>query len=118
MGNGPTSYTSTMIRGTSTRMMADTDSYLFAATYDFSKLGVAGLTALAQYGWTSEGKNAIVWNGTASDYTNIAAGVTYAVPALKGLTTSLQYETQEKELKTTNAKTDTDELWFKAGYKF
>jgi len=129
MGNGPTSYTSTMIRGTSTRMMADTDSYLFAATYDFSKIGVAGLTALAQYGWTSQGKNAEMLStsgpfvtapstGDAADYTNIAVGVTYAVPALKGLTTSLQYETQEKELKSTNAKADTDELWFKAGYKF
>lgn len=118
MGNGPTSYTSTMIRGTSTRMMADTDSYLFAATYDFSKLGVAGLTALAQYGWTSQGKNASVWDGSASDYTNMAAGITYAVPALKGLTTSLQYETEEKELKSNSAKTDKDELWFKAGYKF
>jgi len=126
MGNGPTSYTSTMIRGTSTRMMADTDSYLFAATYDFSKIGVAGLTALAQYGWTSEGKNAKVIGSTvaapsvanAADYTNIAAGVTYAIPALKGLTTSLQYESQEKELKSNSVKTDTDELWFKAGYKF
>ena len=118
MGNGPTSYTSTMIRGTSTRMMADTDSYLFAATYDFSKIGVTGLSALAQYGWTSQGKNATVVGGEASDYTNIAAGVTYVVPALKGLTTSLQYETQEKEVKSNSAKTDTDELWFKAGYKF
>jgi imipenem/basic amino acid-specific outer membrane pore len=128
MGNGPTSYTSTMIRGTSTRMMADTDSYLFAATYDFSKIGVAGLTALAQYGWTSEGKNAKILSTAstaalgattgAADYTNIAFGLTYAVPALKGLTTSLQYETQEKETKATNAKADTDELWFKAGYKF
>ena len=126
MGNGPTSYTSTMIRGTSTRMMADTDSYLFAATYDFSKIGVAGLTALAQYGWTSEGKNAKVIGSTvgapttanAADYTNMAFGVTYAVPALKGLTTSLQYEAEEKELKSNSAKTDKDELWFKAGYKF
>lgn len=127
MGNGPTSYTSTMIRGTSTRMMADTDSYLFAASYDFSKIGVAGLTALAQYGWTSEGKNAKVSTGgapttaEAADYTNIAVGLTYAVPALKGLTTSVQYEAQEKDFKNktaTNGKQDTDELWFKAGYKF
>ena len=141
MGNGPTSYTSTMIRGTSTRMLSDTDSYLFQATYDFGKLGITGLTAVAQYGWTKQGDNAdnmptgrVV--GTAeqtkagrmsevsADYTNAAIGLTYAVPALKGLTTSLQYETQERELNvgdtdfSKGSKMDTNELWFKAGYKF
>ena len=115
MGNGPTSYTSTFIRGTSTRMGANTDSYLFAATYDFSKVGVAGLTALAQYGWTEQGT---VANVKGTDYTNKIAGVVYAVPAVKGLTTSLHYETQEADNKQTTVKTDTDELWFKAGYKF
>jgi len=116
MGNGPTSYTSTMIRGTSTRMGENTDSYLFAATYDFSKIGVTGLSALVQYGWTDQGNTNATTKGT--DYTNIAGGLTYAIPALKGLTTSLQYETQEKEAKQTSVKADTDELWFKAGYKF
>jgi len=142
MGNGPTSYTSTMIRGTSTRMLSDTDSYLFQATYDFGKLGVTGLTAVAQYGWTKQGDDAgnlptgaiTGTSGRASvasaDYTNTAIGLTYAIPAVKGLTTSLQYEMQERELNadptiggTTytgykGAKTNTDELWFKAGYKF
>lgn len=120
MGNGPTSYTSTMIRGTSTRMLANTDSYLFAATYDFAKIGVSGLTALVQYGWTKQDR--VGSAATSADYTNIAAGVTYAIPALKGLTTSLQYETQETETKTyatgAQAALDKDELWFKAGYKF
>jgi imipenem/basic amino acid-specific outer membrane pore len=111
MGNGPTSYTSTMIRGTSKVMGKDTDSYLFQASYDFSKLGVAGLSAIAQYGWTDQGNAA----GNV-DFKNIAGGLTYVVPALKGLTTSLQYETQEKD--SNGAKADTDELWFKAGYKF
>ncbi|MEZ7934108.1 MAG: OprD family outer membrane porin [Sulfurospirillum sp.] len=111
MGNGPTSYTSTMIRGTSSRMGADTDSYLFQASYDFGKLGVTGLTALAQYGWTDQGNTA----GNV-DFKNVAGGLTYAIPAVKGLTTSLQYETQEKDAN--GVKTDTDELWFKAGYKF
>ena len=133
MGNGPTSYTSTMIRGTSTRMMADVDSYLFAATYDFSKIGVTGLTALAQYGWTTQGATAKVVSSTtpgagavanaAADLKNYAVGVTYAVPALKGLTTSVQYETQEKDPHTSSVATNgltsrVDELWFKAGYKF
>ena len=118
MGNGPTSYTSTMIRGTSTRMMADTDSYLFAATYDFSKIGVTGLSALVQYGWTKQGDSArnlatlTPTYTTSTDYTNIAAGLTYAVPALKGLTTSLQYETQERDVKSTAIKTDTSGVGF------
>jgi len=120
MGNGPTSYTSTMIRGTSSRMAADTDSYLFQATYDFSKVGVTGLSAVAQYGWTTQGR--VGTAATSIDYTNIAAGLTYAIPSLKGLTTSIQYETQEAETTTyasgVKTKADTDELWFKAGYKF
>jgi len=121
-GNGPTSYTSTMIRGTSSRMTANTDSYLFAATYDFAKIGVTGLTAIAQYGWTTQDRYNSV--ATTADHKNAAAGVTYDVQAaaLKGLTLGLQYETQEKETTTysTNraVSVDTDELWFKAGYKF
>jgi len=142
MGNGPTSYTSTMIRGTSTRMLSDTESYLFQATYDFGKLGIAGLTAVAQYGWTKQGDDAgnlptgaVSGAGgrssvASADYTNAAIGVTYAVPVVKGLTTSLQYETQEREVNANptiggttytgyqGAKSDTNELWFKAGYKF
>ncbi len=134
MGNGPTSYTSTMIRGTSTRMGADTDSYLAQVTYDFGKVGVTGLTAVAQYGWTEQGKfksktNASGFTATSDDYTNTAFGLTYDVQAasLKGLTIGLQYETQTRDRTAYNATTgvqgattslDTDELWFKAGYKF
>jgi len=123
MGNGPTSYTSTQIYGTAKRMIPNTDSYLFAATYDFSKVGIAGLTALAQYGWTNQ--SGYVQLGTAkasTDYTNSAIGLTYAVPALKGLVTSLQYENQEEVTTSTAgvkaAAKNSDELWFKAGYSF
>lgn len=57
-GNGPTTYTATMIAGASTATAgADTDSYLAELTYDFSKIGVAGLTAVAQYAWTKQGDN-------------------------------------------------------------
>nr|AAN31662.1 metalloid reductase RarA [Sulfurospirillum barnesii SES-3] len=126
-GNGPTTYTATMIAGAATpTAAANTDSYLFQVTYDFSKVGVAGLTAVAQYGWTEQGTqpkldletgNSSKVKGT--DRTTYAAGVTYAVPALKGLTTSLQYEVQEADSKTAGTKTvDTDEMWFKASYKF
>ncbi|WP_041956634.1 OprD family outer membrane porin [Sulfurospirillum arsenophilum] len=131
MGNGPTSYTSTMIRGTSKVMTADTDSYLFAATYDFGKIGVTGLSAIAQYGWTEQGqyksKSTALPVTSTVDNTNIAVGLAYDVQAaaLKGLSVGLQYETQTADTKTytgTNVtrttSRDTDELWFKAGYKF
>lgn len=123
LGNGPTSYTSTMVYGTSKRMMPNTDSYLFAASYDFSKLDIVGLTGLLHYGLTNQ--DAYSQQGVAkatTDYTNIAAGLTYVVPTLKGLTTSLQYENQKEEgTSTTGMKSPikhSDELWFKAGYKF
>jgi len=130
MGNGPTSYTSTMIRGTSTRMGADTDSYLFQATYDFGKIGVTGLKAVAQYGWTEQDSWKLGTNYQSTvDHENTAFGLTYDVQAaaLKGTSVGLQYETQTADTTTYNATTgvkgtsssrDTDELWFKAGYKF
>lgn len=126
LGNGPTTYAGTLIRGSAARTMtADTDAYLFAATYDFSKIGVAGLSVIAQYGWTDQGYKKDTATGLkgakGTDYTNIAGAIVYAVPAVKGLTTALYYETQEAKDKSKPAgsqKKDTDELWFKAGYKF
>ena len=59
--------------------------------------------------------------GTSADFTTYAANLTYAVPYVKGLTTQLLYVTQEKEATSASnvvTKTDTDELWFKANYKF
>lgn len=123
MGNGATSYTSTQVYGTSKRMTPNTDSYLFAATYDFSKVGIAGLSTLLQYGLTNQG--AYSQGGvakTTADITNTSIGLTYVVPALKGLTASLQYETVGTDAYNTSGvktgTTTTDELWFKAGYKF
>jgi hypothetical protein len=123
MGNGVTSYTSTQVYGTSKRMTPNTDSYLFAATYDFSKVGIAGLSTLLQYGLTNQG--AYSQGGvakTTADITNTSIGLTYVVPTLKGLTASLQYETVGTDAYNTSGvktgTTTTDELWFKAGYKF
>ena len=116
LGNGADStYTGSILTATHT-YARNTDSYAGKISYDFSKIGVTGLSALVQYGWTDQGNTNATTKGT--DYTNIAGGLTYAIPALKGLTTSLQYETQEREAKQTSVKADTDELWFKAGYKF
>lgn len=58
---------------------------------------------------------------THADYEGYAGILTYVVPAIKGLTTQIVYASLEKEA--TNASnvvttTDTDELWFKANYKF
>ncbi len=122
MGNGPSTYTGTLIAGSSTATSAaNTDSYKFQVDYDFSKIGVAGLSALAQYAWTEQGSqpklNAADTAGT--DRTTYAAGVYYKVAALPGLTTGLEYEVQEAKSDAAGSKAlDTNEMWFKASYKF
>lgn len=120
MGNGTSSYTSTMIRASSPTLTADTSSYRFDVTYDFSKIGLTGLKGGLQHGWTEQGR--VGSAATSADNTSYAGSIKYAVAAVKGLTLSVQYETQEKETTTyaTNAKTsvDTDELRFRAIYKF
>jgi len=121
MGGGADNlYTGTVIRGGTNTYKADTDSYLFAATYDFSKVGVAGLTALAQYAVSEQSRVGAAT--TSTDYTTIHASVAYAIPSIKGLSVALQYETQEAETLTyatgVKAAVDTDELRFMANYKF
>ncbi|NCB82698.1 MAG: outer membrane porin, OprD family, partial [Bacilli bacterium] len=121
VGNGPSTYTGTLIAGSATATSAaDTDSYKFQVDYDFSKVGVAGLTAVAQYAWTEQGTQPD--NAKGIDRTTYGAGVYYKVAALPGLTTGLEYEVQEAENKGATAaqhkKNDTDEMWFKASYKF
>jgi len=126
IGLGGDAYTSVMIRGPfNTTPLANSDAYKLEVSYDFSKMNIPGLTFIGQYQWTDQGKMAVTTGtsaiGTSADFTTYAANLTYAVPYVKGLTTQLLYVTQEKEA--TNAanvvtKTDTDELWFKANYKF
>jgi predicted porin len=116
MGNGADSlYTGTVIRGGSNTYAADMDSYLLAATYDFAQVGVPGLTVLGQY--------AVAEQGTAmggNDYTTYHLGATYAFSgALKGFSTTLQFESQERERPVVDAKNGTtDEIRFMANYKF
>ena len=120
MGNGPSSYTATMIRASTSTLTANTASYRFDVTYDFSKIGLAGLKGALQHSRTNQ--NRVGSAAASSDYTSYAGSLDYVVPALKGLSLSVQYETQENKTTTyaTNAKTsvDTDELRIRANYTF
>lgn len=119
MGSGASSYTASLIRASTATLRGNSDSYRLNVTYDFSKMGVAGLKGIAQYAWIDQDQ---VGTATATeDYRSYAAGLDYAVAALKGLTLSVQYETQEKESSTAGvviSTIDTDELRFRANYKF
>lgn len=126
IGLGGDAYTSVMIRGPfNTTPLANNDSYKLEVSYDFAKANILGLTFIGQYQWTDQGKMAVTAGnsvvGTSADFTTYAANLTYAVPYVKGFTTQLIYVKQEKEATNTSnvvTKTDTDELWFKANYKF
>lgn len=120
MGNGASSYTATLVKASSPSLRANTDSYRFDLTYDFSKVGVNGLKSILQYGLANQDR--VKSAQTSADYTSYAAGISYAVPALKGLSLELQYEQQEIETtrysNNTKFTADLDELRFKANYKF
>ncbi|MFB1009351.1 MAG: OprD family outer membrane porin, partial [Sulfurospirillum sp.] len=120
MGNGASSYTATLVKASSPSLRANTDSYRFDLTYDFSKLGVTGLKSILQYALANQDR--VKSAQTSADYTSYAAGISYAVPTLKGLSLELQYEKQEIETtrysNNTKFTADLDELRFKANYKF
>ena len=120
MGNGASSYTATLVKASSPSLRANTDSYRVDFTYDFSKLGVTGLKSILQYGIANQDR--VKSATTSADYTSYAAGISYAVPSLKGLSLELQYEQQEIETtrysNNTKFTADLDELRFKANYKF
>lgn len=120
MGNGASSYTATLVKASSPSLRANTDSYRVDLTYDFSKLGVAGLKTILQYGVANQDR--VQSASTSADYTSYAAGITYVVPAVKGLSLELLYEKQEIETtrysNNTHFSADLDELRFKANYKF
>ena len=120
IGNGTSSYTATLVKASSPSLRANTDSYRVDFTYDFSKLGITGLTSILQYAEANQ--NRVGTNPTSDDYTSYAGGVMYAVPAIKGLNLELIYEKQEIETTrySNNSKftADLDELRFKANYKF
>ena len=120
MGNGAggaVAFTAPLIAGASKVSTADTDAYKIEASYDFSKVGVAGLKVMANYvSISADGtvKSAAI---NATDYTYWAGQVSYAIPNLKGLTLSLEYE-DFKQDPTSGATVNGDELRFRANYKF
>lgn len=120
MGNGASSYTATLVKASSPSLRANTDSYRVDLTYDFSKLGLTGLKGILQYAEANQDR--VKSAQTSADYTSYAAGISYAIPALKGLSLELQYEQQEIETtrysNNTKFTADLDELRFKANYKF
>ena len=120
MGNGASSYTATLVKASSPSLRANTDSYRVDLTYDFSKLGATGLKGILQYAEANQDR--VKSAQTSADYTSYAAGISYAIPALKGLSLELQYEQQEIETtrysNNTKFTADLDELRFKANYKF
>jgi len=130
LGNGPTSYTSLWIRGPyAYSSSSGRDAYKFEVTYDFAKAGIAGLKGEVQYIDVSQDKPSVNTGigglrtaaNTHADFTGYALAVTYDIPSIKGLSTQIVYASLEKEATSaTNVvtTTDTDELWFKANYKF
>lgn len=120
IGNGTSSYTATLVKASSPSLRANTDSYRFDLTYDFSKVGVTGLKSILQYGLANQDR--VKSAQTSADYTSYAGGVMYAVPAIKGLSLELLYEKQEIETtrysNNTKFTADLNELRFKANYKF
>lgn len=120
-GNGPTTYTAPLIRGAEATSGANTDAYKLEVGYDFSKVGVAGLKALAQYVKINQDRatntSGIVLNGATVDTeaTYLEAQLSYDLPSIKGLTLSLEYEDGEVETATTK---NTSDIRFRANYKF
>ena len=120
-GNGPTTYTSPLIKGAEVTSGANTDAYKVEVGYDFSKVGVTGLKALGQYVKINQDKatntSGIVLNGATVDteLTFWEGQIAYDIPSLKGLTVSLEYEDGKKE---TTSTVNSNELRFRANYKF
>ena len=124
IGNGPTTYTTIIMAGSTPLVLGNTDSYLFSATYDFSNIGLTGLSSLLQYGIIKQGEYTTgnVVQG-ANDHKQFAGALTYAVPAVKGLTTYVEYITDTTKYthpttSTKNTEKENGSLWFRAGYKF
>ncbi len=126
-GNGGDTYTGMLIRGPFMfTPLAGMDTYKLQADYDFSKVGVKGLKLIGQYVWADQDRPSENTPGTAkgtkADFKGYALAANYNVPFVKGLFTQLIWTSLEKEAFAANSndgkKTDTDELWFKANYKF
>ena len=119
MGNAGTGYTGMVTSSISASLEKDTDSYVFSATYDFSKVGIAGLKALALYGVNNQ-HNIQTSTTSISDIkmTSRGGALSYDVAAIKGLSFDVKYETIAQETKKTGKSIDINELRVMANYKF
>jgi hypothetical protein len=119
MGNGAggaVAFAAPLITGAARTATGSTDSYKVEATYDFSKVGVAGLKVLGQYVEVKANKSsAYARRDVDTDWTYWAGQISYDIPAVKGLTLSLEYEDVKQE---NTATVNSDELRFRASYKF
>ena len=124
MGNGAggaVAFTAPLIAGANKVSTADTDAFKIEASYNFTNVGVAGLKLMANY--ISVSADGTVTGSTGSkvirptDWTFWAGQISYDIPAVKGLTVSLEYEDFKQE-PDGQATTDGDELRFRANYKF
>lgn len=98
---------------------ANTNSYSGKLSYDFAKLGVNGLTSYILYSVDKQGEVAA---SKSADYAITGAEVAYAFSgALKGFSTSLQYEHTKCDTTFHNGKSDSaasDQYRFRTNYKF
>ncbi|MCR1810253.1 OprD family outer membrane porin [Sulfurospirillum sp. hDNRA2] len=121
VGNGADStYTGSILTSAHT-YARDTDSYMGKISYDFSKIGVTGLSAFVLYADNDQGYTQGVAQ-TSGDWKNTACDVTYAFEgALKGFSLSLQYEKEDNDKRNAagvNTNVTSEEYRFRANYKF
>ncbi len=120
IGNGPDSTYTGSILTSSQSYARNTTSYQGKVSYDFSKLGIQGLTSYALYAHDNQGLTSAN-SQTSGDWDIFAFDISYALSGpLKGLTLSLQYENQDNDklVSGVNTKTKLDEYRFRANYKF
>lgn len=90
-------------------------------SYDFSKIGVTGLSAFVLYADNDQGYTQGIAQ-TSGDWKNTACDVTYAFEgALKGFSLSLQYEKEDNDKRNAagvNTNVTSEEYRFRANYKF
>lgn len=121
IGNGPDStYTGSILTAVQS-YARNTTAYEGKVSYDFTKLGLAGLTSYVLYVHDDQGYTSGVAQ-TSGDWNNIAFDVTYALPgSFKGLTLSLQYEKDDNDKLNAagvNTNVKSDEYRFRANYRF
>ena len=113
LGNGPDSTYTGSILTSSHSYARDTNSYQGKISYDFTNVGISGLSTYVIYAVADQGSAQ-----TSGDWKDAAVDLTYAFSgALKGFTASLQYENNKND-KGTAATVTSEEYRFRANYKF